>query len=59
MEAQGLDLSESRFLVGFSVELANGLGLGLEYGRDNDYGVGAGGTGKAANVATAQLAAEF
>ena len=59
MEAQGLDLPESRFLVGFSVELVDGLGLALEYGRDNDYGVGAGGTGKAANGAAMQLAAEF
>ena len=59
IEAQALGLPESRFLVGFSIGLADGVGLALEYRRDNDYGTGAGGTGNAANAATMRLAAEF
>ena len=58
-EAQGLDLPESRFLVGFSLEIADGLGLALEWAVDRDYGAGDGGTGETANTATVQLAAEF
>lgn len=59
IEAQALGLPESRFLIGFSIGLADGVGLTLEYRRDNDYGTGAGGTGNAANAATMRLAAEF
>lgn len=59
IEAQALGLPESRFLVGFSIGFADGVGLTLEYRRDNDYGTGAGGTGNAANAATMRLAAEF
>lgn len=58
-EAQGLELPGSRFLVGFSVEFADGLGLSLEWATDRDYGTGDGGTGKTSSKATAQLAAEF
>lgn len=59
IEAQALDLPKSRFLAGVSIGLAAGVGLALEYRRDNDYGTGVGGTGNAANAATMRLAAEF
>ena len=58
-EAQALDLPESQFLVGFSIDLLENLNLALEWARMQDYGTGDGGTGKDANKATAVLAAEF
>ncbi len=58
-EAAGLGLPQTRFLVGFSVELAEALSLGLEWSRDRDYGGSADGSGKTKNKATALLAAEF
>lgn len=58
-EAIGLELAESQFLVGFSIDLLDNLNLALEWARMQDYGTGEGGTGKDANKATAVLAAEF
>lgn len=58
-QALALGLPESRFLVGFSVELLEAFSLNLEYARHRDYGRGDGGTGKSGNTATALLAAEF
>ena len=58
-EAQALGLPETQFLVGFSVDLLDNLNLALEWARMQDYGEGAGGSGKSANKATAVLAAEF
>ena len=58
-EAIGLELPESQFLVGFSIDLLDNLNLALEWARMQDYGTGEGGTGKDANKATAVLAAEF
>ena len=58
-EALALELPETRFLIGFSIELAEALSLSLEWARQQDYSTGDGGTGKDANTATAVLAAEF
>ena len=57
-EAAGL-LPESRFLVGTSIGIADGLTLSLEWARDQDYDTGDGGTGETTDTATAVLAAEF
>ncbi len=58
-EALALELPENRLLVGISVELGDGVGLGVEWARDEDYSVGDGGSGSDSTTATAQLATEF
>lgn len=58
-EAVALELPESRYLVGLSVDLVEGVALGVEWKRDNDYGEADGGTGKDADTFTALLSAEF
>ena len=57
-EAAGL-LPESRFLVGTSIGIAEGLSLSLEWARERDYDTGDGGSGETTDTATAVLAAEF
>ena len=52
-EAEGLELPETRFLVGLAVEMADGVSLGLEWRRDENY------DGNSAQQATALLAASF
>lgn len=58
-EAIALELPESRYLVGLSVDLVEGVALGVEWKRDNDYGEADGGTGKDFDTFTALLSAEF
>ncbi len=58
-EALALDLPKSRILFGVALELLEGVGLGIEWTRDRDYGTDSGGTGEAASTITLQLAAEF
>ncbi len=50
---------ETRLAAIAGVELADGLGLKLEYSHDTDYDVADGGTGEEADAVTVQLAYEF
>ncbi|MFP4244152.1 MAG: LbtU family siderophore porin [Ectothiorhodospira sp.] len=58
-EARALDLPETRYLAGVSVELMDRLGLAFEYAHDEDYGRADGGSGDSGDSAVVQLAAEF
>ncbi len=58
-EALALELPEERFLLGFSVEMMEGVALAIEGAFDDDYGESDGGTGKDADIVTVQLATEF
>jgi len=58
-EALALELPEKRFLVGLSFELVEGTALAFEWAHDDDYDKKDGGSGKNANIVTAQLATEF
>ncbi len=57
-DAGGL-LPESRVIGAFSLALADGLGVTLEYKQDTDYDEEDGGTGEDATAITANLALEF
>ena len=52
-EAEAVELPESRFLVGVSVDVADGVALGLEWRRDENY------DGSGVQQATVLLAASF
>ena len=54
-----LELPETRWLVGLSVGLADGVALGFEYKRDAGYGEAEGGDGKNSDAFTTLLSAEF
>ena len=58
-EALALELPEARFMLGFSVEMMEGITLAIEGAFDDDYSAGEGGTGKDAEIVTVQLASEF
>ena len=58
-EALALELPEERFMLGFSVEMMEGVTLAIEGAFDDDYSVSDGGTGKDAEMVTVQLASEF
>ena len=58
-EALALELPKKRVLFGLSAELTDGVFLGVEWARDNDYGVGEGGTGKDSDTFSVLLAAGF
>ena len=73
-EAFGLEMPESRVLLGFSTELVEGVGVALEYARHNDYDTktctathttsadqsfACGGTGKDGQTISLLLSAEF
>ena len=58
-EAFALELPESRYLVGLSVDLADRVSGTLEWARDEDYDAAAGGAGNEADAVTAQVAVEF
>lgn len=58
-EALALGLPEERFMLGFSVEMMEGVTLAIEGAFDDDYSVSDGGTGKDAEIVTVQLASEF
>ena len=58
-EAVALELPEERFMLGFSVEMMDGVALGIEGAFDDDYSEADGGTGEDADIVTIQLATEF
>ncbi len=58
-EALALELPEERFMLGFSVEMMEGVTLTIEGAFDDDYSISDGGTGKDAEIVTVQLAGEF
>ena len=58
-EAVGLELPESRILVGVSVGIVEGVSAGAEIAFDKDYSEADGGTGENATGVTVRLAAEF
>lgn len=58
-EALFLELPEQRISLGFSTEVTEGLGLGVEFNKDDDYEVADGGSGESTNSLVIQLAAEF
>ncbi len=58
-EALALELPETRFLVGLSIDVFEQVALAVEWARDEDYGRSDGGTGQNADTFTAQLAVEF
>ncbi|MDE0249949.1 MAG: LbtU family siderophore porin [Gammaproteobacteria bacterium] len=58
-EALALELPEERFMLGFSIEMMEGVTLAVEGAFDDDYSVSDGGTGKDAEIVTVQLASEF
>ena len=58
-QAVSLGLPESRYLIGVSVGIVEGIGVGAEIAFDKDYSVADGGTGENATAVTVQFAAEF
>ena len=54
-----LGLPKDRFLAGLSLELAEQVGLSLEWRRDKHYGIAAGGAGGSDKVLTGLLSLEF
>ncbi len=54
-----LELPETRWLVGLSVGLVDGVALGFEYKRDAGYGEAEGGDGKNSDAFATLLSAEF
>ena len=58
-EALALELPGERFMLGFSIEMMEGVTLAVEGAFDDDYSVSDGGTGKDAEIVTVQLASEF
>ncbi|EIC19362.1 LbtU family siderophore porin [Thiorhodovibrio frisius] len=58
-QAVTLELPETSWLLGWSVEIFERTALAFEYRHDSDYSVRNGGTGKDASAVVAQLAVEF
>ena len=58
-QAVALGLPESRYLLGVSVGIVEGVGVGAEIAFDKDYSVANGGTGEDATAFTLLFAAEF
>ena len=58
-EALGLELPETRVLLGLGVEINDNFGLGFEISRDEDYDVQDGGSGESSTGLLLQLAAGF
>ncbi len=58
-DAQVLSLPESRLLGSINVALREQTSLGFEWAKSDDYGTNEGGTGRATNMYTAQIAVEF
>ena len=54
-----LELPETRWLVGLSVGLVDGVALGFEWKRDTSYDEAEGGDGKNSDAFTTLLSAEF
>ena len=54
-----LELPETRWLVGLSVGLVDGVALGFEWKRDTSYDKAEGGDGKNSDAFTTLLSAEF
>ena len=58
-QAVNLGLPESRYLIGASVGIVEGVSVGAEMAFDSDYSEADGGTGENATAFTVLLAAEF
>ncbi|MBK1647199.1 LbtU family siderophore porin [Rhabdochromatium marinum] len=58
-EAVALELPETSWLIGWSVEVFDRTALSFEYRHDSDYSRRNGGTGEDASAVVAQLAVEF
>ena len=58
-EALALELPEERLMLGFSVEMMDGVALAVEGAFDDDYSEKDGGTGEDARIVTLQFATEF
>lgn len=58
-EALALELPETSWLVGWSVEIFDRTALSFEYRHDSDYSQRDGGTGEDGSAVVAQLAVEF
>jgi hypothetical protein len=58
-EALALELPEARVIGSFGIEVYDHTTLSIEWAHDEDYDESDGGTGKDADVGTAQLAVEF
>jgi len=58
-EVLGLELPETRVLLGLGVEINDNFGLGFEISRDEDYDLQDGGSGESSTGLLLQLAAGF
>lgn len=58
-DAVNLLLPQSRWLVGYGIDVWKNASLGLEVARDNDYSVSKGGTGNNTNTIGARAAVTF
>lgn len=58
-EAVALELPETSWLFGWSIEIFEQTALSFEYRHDQDYSERNGGTGKSGSAVVAQLAVEF
>lgn len=58
-EALALGIPKRRYLVGYSIDVVEHVGLALEWAYDDDYDTSVGGTGKSANTITAQVNLSF
>lgn len=58
-EALALELPARRLIAIVSLQLADPFTLAVEWGRDNDYSAGEGGSGEGANFVTVQFSLAF
>ena len=58
-DAVGLELPESKVLIGLGVEVNDAFNLGFEISNDEDYDIQDGGTGETNTTFLLQLAVPF
>ncbi len=58
-QAVNIFLPQSRWLVGYNIDMWKNTNLGLEVAHDNDYGTSKGGTGQSSNTIAARAAVKF
>ena len=58
-DAAGLELPESKVLLGLGVEVNDAFNLGFEISNEEDYDIQEGGTGESSTTFLVQLAIPF
>lgn len=57
--AVNIKLPQNRWILGYGIDAWKNTTLGVEFGRDRDYGTGHGGTGNSSNTIGARAAVRF